>query len=120
MKNQAERMQEYLESPFHSEDEESIIKRMEFLSIMNAKSGQLMAECKRQKDKLTHETIRGVLCDPEMAGQSASIINKYVDSKCSETNGLYLWFDRINSASAKQIEALRSILSYRKQQQSIL
>lgn len=120
MKDQAQRMQDYLETPFRSEDEESIIQRLEFLSILNAKAGKLQADCQREKDKAILEATRGVLSDPNFVGCATSITKQYIDSKAHEWTYLTRWFERIGSSAVHQIDALRSILSYRKQQQQIL
>lgn len=115
MKDQAQRMQDYLESPFHSDDEEQIITRLEFLSILNSKAGKLQADCQQAKDIAIMEATKGVLSDPTMAGQSTSILKQYIDAKAHEHTYLVKWFERIGSSAVHQIDALRSILSYRKQ-----
>jgi hypothetical protein len=119
MKDQAEKMQGFLESPFQTDDEEKIILRLEHLAILNARAGKFMADCQQEKDKAILEATRGVLSDPNFAGCATSITKQYIDSKAHEWTYYVKWFERICSSSVHQIDALRSILSYRKQQQTL-
>jgi hypothetical protein len=120
MINQAERMQDFLETPFQSDDEERIILRLEHLAILNAKSGKFQAECQRERDKTILEATKSVLSDQSFVGTATSITKQYIDAKAHEWTYLLKWFERITSSSVHQIDTLRSILSYRKQQQTIL
>ena len=104
----------YLEATATGEEE--IITRLENLQVLLAQSGNLLAEAKYIRDGEVNEAITGVISDPEYVGMSVSTVNKYIDTKAKDANYLVNQLDRINSAAGKQIMALQTILSYRKEQ----
>jgi hypothetical protein len=115
----AQRMQDYLEEPA-SNDEEKIIKRMEMLQVLIAKSGNMLADAKFLQDTATQNACKAVLEDASMYGQSTTFINKYVNAAGKEFNHVVTWFDRINSAASKQHAGLITVLSFRKEQMKMV
>ena len=114
----ATKMQSYLEQPIPSEPND-IIDRLTYLTQMVAISGQLLAEAKRYQDEVVNGAIMTAIQNAYEQKLSPSTINKYVTTAAVEQNYLVNWINRINATAVHQIEALRSILSYRKSEMSI-
>jgi len=70
-------------------------------------------------DMRKNDSITQSLKDALAGDWSTTIIHKKIDALCREENFLVNRFDRINSSAVHQIDALRSILSYRKAQMSL-
>jgi len=107
------KMQAYLESPVGQEPAE-LLERIEFLMIMVAKSGQLLAEAKFQQDGLINAGLLQAMENGLDKKLSPSLIAKFVSSNAKEINYLVNWADRINASATHQLDAIRSIVSYKK------
>lgn len=107
------KMQTYLESPVGQEPAE-LLERIEFLMIMVAKSGQLLAEAKFQQDGLINAGLLQAMENGLDKKLSPSLITKFVSSNAKEINYLVNWADRINASATHQLDAIRSIVSYKK------
>jgi hypothetical protein len=118
MREKLLKMQSYLEQPC-PDDEEKIIQRMNYLQVLIAQSGQLMADAKFMRDAEIQKAIMSVMGDPTFVGSSATMIKEYVNSCAKEFNYLVNFSDRINSSATKQLQATISVLSYRKEQMKI-
>lgn len=94
-------------------DINSMIGRLDQLGVYYARSGELLSEVVGMRDatiaKLFHDE-RNVI-----AGLSASLANKLVDSSAWEFNALVKWLDRINAACKHQCDNLRTMISYEKE-----
>lgn len=108
----------YLEAKCPQQDED-LIQRLENLQVLLAQSGNLLAEAKMLRDEQIQISIKGVVSNPEYVGLSNTLMNEYVKASCKELNYLVNSLDRINSSSVHQIDAIRSILSYRKSQMNL-
>lgn len=113
IKTSLSKMQAYLESPVGQEPAE-LLERIEFLMIMVAKSGQLLAEAKFQQDGLINAGLLQAMEDGLDKKLSPSLITKFVSSNAKEINYLVNWADRINASATHQLDAIRSIVSYKK------
>jgi len=118
LKVKADKMQSFLEQK-PSDQEEGIIDRLELLQILMAQSGDCLANAKYLLDMRKNDSITQSLKDALAGDWSTTIIHKKIDALCREENFLVNRFDRINSSAVHQIDALRSILSYRKAQMSL-
>jgi len=118
LKIKADKMQSFLEQK-PSDQEEGIIDRLELLQILMAQSGDCLANAKYLLDMRKNDSITQSLKDALAGDWSTTIIHKKIDALCREENFLVNRFDRINSSAVHQIDALRSILSYRKAQMSL-
>lgn len=107
------KMQAYLESPVGKEPVE-LLERIEYLMIMVAKSGQLLAEAKLQQDHLVNAGLLQAMEDGLDKKLSPSLITKFVSSNVKEVNYLVNWADRINASATHQLDAIRTIVSYKK------
>ena len=116
MKEELEKIQEFLEIDV-SENPEELIERIKTLNVYMARSGRMLAEAKqRLREKKASEISKTIL---EIAKQnliSAKAQNALVDSIAQEENFLVDWAERINKACTHQVDALRSLLSYEKEQ----
>ena len=118
LKIKADKMQSFLEQK-PSDKEEGIIDRLELLQILMAQSGDCLANAKYLLDVRKNDSITQSLKEALAGDCSTTIIHKKIDALCREENFLVNRFDRINSSAVHQIDALRSILSYRKAQMNL-
>ncbi len=118
LKIKADKMQSFLEQK-PSDQEEGLIDRLELLQILMAQSGDCLANAKYLLDMRKNDSITQSLKEALAGDWSTTIIHKKIDALCREENFLVNRFDRINSSAVHQIDALRSILSYRKAQMSL-
>lgn len=118
LKEIAEKMQKYLEEKPGSEPND-LIDRAENLAVLIAKSGSCLADAKYNLDHRKNDSITLALKEAMAQDWSISIIHKKIDALCKEENYLVNCFDRINSAAAKQLDALRTIISYRKSEMNL-
>ena len=115
LKIKASRMQEFLEKK-PDDQEEGLITRLELLQVLLAQSGNCLAEAKYLLDITKNNVIEQTLEDAEKHDWSITIIHKKIDAMCRNESFLVNKFDRINSSAGKQIQALITIISYRKEQ----
>lgn len=108
----------YLEVKCPQQDED-LIERLENLQVLLAQSGKYLADAKLLRDEQVQQAIKGVVSDPDMVGLSNTLMNEYVKSSAKDLNYLVNSLDRINSSAVHQIDAIRSILSYRKSQMNL-
>ena len=113
LKEKAEKMQKDLEESPGSEPND-LIDRAEKLSILVAQSGKMLADAEWYRDQIIEGTIMDALKKAMEEKLSPSVLNQYIKSVARDYNFLVKWIDRINATATHQIEAVRSILSYRK------
>jgi len=106
-------MQTYLETPAGHEPQE-LIDRIEYLNILIAKSGQLLAEAKFIQDELVNKGLLQAMEDGLDKKLTPSLINKFVSSSAKNINYLVNWADRINASATHQLDGVRTIISYKK------
>lgn len=106
-------MQAYLELKPGSEPND-LIERAENLAVLMAKSGQCLADARYIQDMVVNGAIMEALQKAYEEKLSPSTINKFVTTAARDNNHLVNWLDRINATATHQIDAIRSILSYRK------
>jgi len=109
----ATKMQGYLEKKAGSEPND-LIDRAENLAILIAKSGQCLASAKYLQDTVVNGAIMEALQKAYEERLSSSTINKFVQSAAKDFNYLVNWLDRINATATHQLDAIRTIISYRK------
>ena len=106
-------MQTYLETPAGHEPQE-LIDRIEYLNILIAKSGQLLAEAKLIQDEIVNKGLLQAMDDGLDKKLTPSLINKFVSSSAKNINYLVNWADRINASATHQLDGIRTIISYKK------
>lgn len=114
----AAKMQVFLEEK-PQDQEEGLIDRLELLQVLVAKSGKCLADARYWLDDKKNSSITLALKEAMAGDWSASVINKKIDALCRDEAHLVNSFDRINSASVHQIDALRTVISYRKAQMNL-
>jgi hypothetical protein len=119
LKEKAAKMQSYLEKPYKADPEE-LIERMNYLGILIAQSGQCLADARYYQDTIVNGAIMEALQKAYEERLSASTINKFVTSAAKEQNLLVNTFDRINASAVHQIDAMRTIISYRKSEMNLV
>ena len=115
MNAEAKKIQDYLEVTL-SDNPEEITQRIKDLSVYMARSGQMLAEAKKRlREKKNSEIYETILEISKQNFLSAKAQNALVESIAQEENFLVDWLDRINKTCTHQIDALRSLLSYEKE-----
>lgn len=109
----AKRFQTFLETR-PGQEPDQLLERMELLAILMAQSGQCLAEAKYHQDQVINGEIGQAIDRAFSEKLSASTINQYVKSAAKDYNYLVNWLDRINASATHQLDALRTIISYRK------
>lgn len=113
---EAEKMQSYLEIDC-SDNVPEIKERINTLSVYLARSGNMLAEAKRiYRRKVASEIANTIITIAKENCLSAKAQNALVDSIAEDEAFLVDKLDRINSSCVHQIDALRSLLSYEKEQ----
>jgi len=118
IKEKADKMQAFLEQKPGDQDE-GLIDRLELLQVLMAQSGDLLAQAKYLLDCKKNDSITIALKEALAGDWSTTIIHKKIDALCREENFLVNKLDRINSSAVHQIDALRTVISYRKAQMSM-
>lgn len=106
-------MQEYLEKPYKADPDE-LIERINYLGIMISQSGQCLADAKYYQDTIVNGVIMEAIQKAYEEKLSASTINKFVTTAAKDQNLLVNTFDRINASAVHQLDAIRTIISYKK------
>ena len=118
LKEKAESMQKYLEKEIGSDPIE-LIKKAEWLNILIAQSGNCLADAKYYQDSVINGAIMEALQKAYEERLSPSTINKFVATAAKELNYLVNWLDRINSTAVHQLDAIRTLISYRKAEMNL-
>ena len=114
--SEAEGIQAFLEITC-SEQPEEIKERLITLSVYCARSGNMLAQAKRILNQKTNRGIMNLIKKHSKdAFLSAKIQNALIDSLCPDENYLVDQLERINRSTVHQIDVLRSLLSYEKEQ----
>ena len=116
--DKAERMQKFLETKAGTEPND-LIDRAENLSVLIAQSGQCLADAKYLQDMVINGAIMEALQKSYEERLSPSTINKCVNTAAKDLNYLVNWIDRINATATHQLDAIRTLISYRKAEMTI-
>jgi len=113
---EANKMQSYLEIEC-SDNVAEVVERLRTLSIYLARSGSMLADAKRiYRRKVTSEIANTIIAIAKENCLSAKAQNALVDSIAEDEAFLVDKLDRINSSCVHQIDALRSLLSFEREQ----
>ena len=116
MKEEAQKIQSYLDITVSSDPAE-LVDRIAMLMTYMARSGELYAQAKKiLRAKKTSEISKTIINIAKEQCLSASVQNALLDSICEEESYLVDWLERINRSCTHQIDGLRSLLSYEKEQ----
>ncbi|MDR2139567.1 MAG: hypothetical protein LBP50_08470 [Tannerella sp.] len=117
--SEAKEIQSYCEiTP--GDNPQEIAERITSLGVYIARTGKMLADAKYHLNKKmrddTLQLIEQVIEDKKL---SAKVQNALIDSICRQERYLVDWIERLNRAATHQQDALRSILSYEKENMRI-
>ena len=116
--DKAERMIDFLQKPLPKNDSpdyhDTLIKRLDTLNIAMTQSGEYRTAAEYKIDCVIDLEIGEKIAEIMDGKLATSTVNMWIKSKAREWSRLKNAFDRINSASVHQIDAIRSILSWEK------
>ena len=119
MKDEAREMQDYLNINVSSNPAE-LTERIATLMSYMARSGEMLAKAKKElRNKKTTEISKTIIKIAKENCLSATVQNALLDSICEDEAFMVDWMERINRSCTHQIEGLRSLLSYEKEQMRI-
>lgn len=119
MKEEAKKIQDYLDITVSSDPAE-IVDRISMLMTYMSRSGEMYAQAKKSlRAKKTNEISKTIINIAKEQCLSASVQNALLDSICEEESFLVDWLERINRTCTHQIDGLRSLLSYEKEQMKL-
>lgn len=116
--DKAEKMIDFLQKPLPKNDSpdyhDSLIKRLDTLNIAMTQSGEYRTAAEYKIDCVIDLEIGEKIAEIMDGKLATSTVNMWIKSKAREWTRLKNAFDRVNSASVHQIDAIRSILSWEK------
>lgn len=116
LKKEAEQIQAYLDITV-SGDPEEMSERISTLMSYMSRSGEMLAKAKKiLRARKTSEINKTIISIAKASHLSASVQNALLDSICEEESYLVDWTERINKTCTHQIDGLRSLLSYEKEE----
>lgn len=108
----------YLLSKPVGSDPNTIMERLDYLSSILPTVGHYLSLSRFYQDQIINKSIEEYLSSEEKP-LSATTINKYVTSAAKDYNYLVTMYEKINSSVVHQIDALRSMLSYKKNEMNL-
>jgi len=112
---EAAAMQEYLELQC-SDNPAEIQERISTIAVYHARTGFMLAQAKKElNEKKKTAIIQTVLEIAKTQYLAAGAQNALVNSICVDEQYLVDWLDRLNSTCKHQLDAVRSLLSYEKE-----
>ena len=116
LKEEAQKIQDYLDITI-SNDPQELIERISTLMGFLSRTGSMLAQAKKAlRAKKTQEINLTIVSIAKASHLSATVQNALLDSICEEESFFVDWLDRINRACTHQIDGLRSLLSYAKEE----
>lgn len=115
-RKEAETIQNYLDITVSNIPEE-MVERISTLMSYMSRSGSMLALAKKDlRAKKTLEISKTIIKIAKASHLSATVQNALLDSICEEESFLVDWIERINRGCVHQIDGLRSLLSYEKEE----
>ena len=119
MKTEVEQIQRFTEITVSDNPTELTIRIAE-LAVYHSRTGFLLAEAKKALNRRkTSEIQNTILKIAKENCLSASVQNALLTSICEEEQFMVDWLDRLNSTCKHQLDAVRSLLSYEKENMRI-
>jgi hypothetical protein len=111
-----DKMQRYLEITCSCTGEE-IQERISIISVYLARTGEMLADAKRSlRRKKSSEISEAIIKIAKESCLSAKVQNTLLESIAEDEAYLVDRLDRMNAACTHQLDSLRSLLSYEKEQ----
>ncbi|SHE29903.1 hypothetical protein [Dysgonomonas macrotermitis] len=100
-----------------SENPEEVLERIRAIMPYISRTAFMLAEAKKAlRRKKASEISNTIINIAKEQCLSAKVQNTLIDSIAEEEAYLVDWLDRLNAAATHQVDALRSILSYEREQ----
>ena len=116
LSKEATDIQSYLDITASNEPVE-LTERLSVLMTYMSRSGEMLAKAKKLlRTKKTSEINKTIIAIAKQEHLSASVQNALLDSICEEESYMVDWLDRINRTCTHQIDGIRSLLSYVKEE----
>ena len=117
IKDEIEQYQSFLEEPI-SEEVEAAFQKGNELVVIIARTGYLFADFKRTLNgKMQSEVMKSLKkIANETPFATSRTVNALIDSLCREERFMVDWTERINKSATHQLEYIRTIISYAKQE----
>lgn len=97
-----------------SEQPEEALGRGNDLLVYLARTGKMLSDAKYWQDEAVNNSIINKLKD--QLDLSPMILKKFIESSCKRENYLVNWIDRMNRTCVHQIDFLRTVVSFAKNQ----
>lgn len=116
IQEEAQQIQDYLDIEC-SENPEEVLERIRAIMPYISRTAFMLAEAKKAlRRKKASEISNTIINIAKEQCLSAKVQNTLIDSIAEEEAYLVDWLDRLNAAATHQVDALRSILSYEREQ----
>jgi hypothetical protein len=116
VKEEAKKIQDYLDITVSSDPAE-LVDRIATLMTYMSRSGEMFAKAKQiLRAKKASEISKTIIVIAKEQCLSATVQNALLDSICEDESFMVDWLDRINRSCTHQLDGLRSLLSYEKEQ----
>lgn len=116
IQQEAQHIQDYLDIEC-SENPEEVLERIRTIMTYISRTAFLLAEAKKVlRRKKASEISNTIINIAKEQCLSAKVQNTLIDSIAEDEAYLVDWLDRLNAAATHQVDALRSILSYEREQ----
>lgn len=113
---EAQQIQGYLDSTC-SENPEEVLERIRVIMPYISRTAFMLAEAKKALRAKKSDEIQAQICEiVNLQFLSAKVQNALLDSIAKEESYMVDWLERLNAAATHQVDALRSILSYEREQ----
>lgn len=115
LQEEAQQIQDYLDITC-SENPEEVLERIRAIMPYISRTAFMLAEAKKAlRRKKASEISNTIINIAKEQCLSAKVQNTLIDSIAEEEAYLVDWLDRLNAAATHQVDALRSILSFERE-----
>lgn len=115
LQEEAQRIQDYLDIEC-SENPEEVLERIRAIMPFISRTAFMLAEAKKAlRRKKASEISNTIINIAKEQCLSAKVQNTLIDSIAEDEAYLVDWLDRLNAAATHQVDALRSILSFERE-----
>lgn len=115
LQEEAQQIQDYLDIEC-SENPEEVLERIRAIMPYISRTAFMLAEAKKAlRRKKATEISNTIINIAKEQCLSAKVQNTLIDSIAEEEAYLVDWLDRLNAAATHQVDALRSILSFERE-----
>ena len=112
---EAQQIQDYLDIEC-SENPEEVLERIRAIMPYISRTAFMLAEAKKAlRRKKASEISNTIINIAKEQCLSAKVQNTLIDSIAEDEAYLVDWLDRLNAAATHQVDALRSILSFERE-----